>query len=176
MRTLVIMRHAKAVRPDGWADVDRPLTKRGHADATAAGAWLAATRWHPGVVLCSTSARTRETWQDVAATLVAPQPGAPQPVAPQEVPVRYDEAIYLASPRDLMDVVRAAPPDVATALLIGHNPGVTMLSAMLDPDGDIGDGLATSGIAVHTWDGEWVDCGPGIARLAKTHTARGSAS
>jgi phosphohistidine phosphatase len=166
MRTLVIMRHAKAVRPDGWADVDRPLTRRGHADATAAGAWLAATRWHPGVVLCSTSARTRETWQDVATALV----DSP------DVPVRYDEAIYLASPRDLMDVVRAAPPDVTTALLIGHNPGVTMLSATLDPDGDIGDGLATSGIAVHTWNGEWVDCGPGIAPLARTHTARGSAS
>jgi phosphohistidine phosphatase len=162
----VIMRHAKAVRPDGWADVDRPLTKRGHADATAAGAWLAATRWHPGVVLCSTSARTRETWQDVATALAAPH----------DAPVRYDEAIYLASPRDLMDVVRAAPPDVTTALLIGHNPGVTMLSAMLDPDGDIGDGLATSGIAVHTWDGEWVDCGHRTAPLARTHTARGSGS
>jgi phosphohistidine phosphatase len=168
MRTLVIMRHAKAVRPDGWADVDRPLTGRGHADATAAGAWLAASRWHPGVVLCSTSARTRETWQDVATGFATPDAA--------EVPVRYDEAIYLASPRDLVDVVRTAPPEVTTALLIGHNPGVTMLSALLDPDGDIGDGLATSGIAVHTWDGDWVDCGPRIAPLATTHTARGSAS
>jgi phosphohistidine phosphatase len=168
MRTLVIMRHAKAVRPHGLADVDRPLTKRGHADAAAAGVWLSATRWHPGVVLCSTSARTRETWQDVATGLVAPDS--------PEVPVRYDEAIYLASPRDLIEVVRTAPPDVTTALLIGHNPGVTMLSATLDPDGDIGDGLATSGIAVHTWDGEWVDCGHRAARLAMTHTARGSVS
>ena len=163
MRTLVIMRHAKAVRPGGWADVDRPLTSRGHADARAAGAWLAAAGWHPGVVLCSTSTRTRETWQDVASAF-------------DEVPVRYEEAIYVASPRDLVGVVQTAPADVATTLLIGHNPGVTMLSAILDPDGDIGDGLATSGIAVHTWDGEWVDCGPRIARLAATHTARGSAS
>jgi phosphohistidine phosphatase len=163
MRTLVIMRHAKAVRPDGWADVDRPLSRRGHADATAAGAWLAAARWHPGVVLCSTSIRTRETWQDVATAF-------------GDVPVRYEEAIYLASPRDLVDVVRTAPADVATTLLIGHNPGVTMLSAILDPDGDIGDGLATSGIAVHTWTGEWVDCGPRIAPLAMIHTARGSVS
>jgi phosphohistidine phosphatase len=161
MRTLVIMRHAKAVKPDGWADVDRPLTDRGHADATAAGAWLADVGWRPEIVLCSTATRTRETWQDVAAAF-------------DEVPVRYEEAIYLASPRDLVAVVRAAPADAATALLIGHNPGVTMLSAILDPQGDIGDGLATSGIAVHAWPGEWVDCGPRIASLASTHTARGS--
>ena len=35
------MRHAKAERPDGVADIDRPLTQRGHADAAAVGAWLA---------------------------------------------------------------------------------------------------------------------------------------
>jgi phosphohistidine phosphatase len=162
-RTLVIMRHAKAVRPEGWADVERPLTGRGRADAAAAGAWLAAGGWAPDIVLCSPSTRTRETWQAVGASF-------------DGVPVRYEDPIYLAGPGDLVDVVRSAPAAAGTTLLIGHNPGVTLLSTILDPDGDIGDGLRTSGIAVHTWDGEWVDCGPRIAALAASHTPRASRS
>jgi len=157
------MRHAKAVQPDGWLDLDRPLTDRGHADATAGGQWLAASGLRPEIVLCSTATRTRDTWLDVAAAF-------------DEVPVHYPEEIYLASPRELVALVQAVPADAATALLVGHNPSVTMLSALLDPRGDIADGLATAGIAVHTWEGDWLDCGPRMASLAATHTARGSAT
>ena len=61
-RTLVILRHAKAERPAELADADRPLTQRGHADAAAAGAWLAARGYRPDLVLCSPAKRTRQTW------------------------------------------------------------------------------------------------------------------
>src|SRR2546423_12767472 len=74
-RTLVILRHAKAERPAGTADEDRPLTQRGHADSAAAGAWLAARGDRPDLVLCSPSKRTRQTWRGVAGALA----GAPEP-------------------------------------------------------------------------------------------------
>jgi phosphohistidine phosphatase len=164
-RTLVILRHAKTANPEGAADRDRPLTDRGHADAAAAGAWLRTSGLGPDVVFCSPSRRTKQTWHDVALGLTA---------APR---VRYDEAIYAASVRSLLAVVRSADDDAATVLLIGHNPTLSQLSAMLDPasgaEGDDADGLKTAGIAVHSWDGSWVDCGPGAAPRTQAHTARG---
>jgi phosphohistidine phosphatase len=160
-RTLVILRHAKTANPEGVIDTDRPLTQRGHADAAAAGAWLARHDYAVDVVLCSPSRRTRETWHEVALALES---------APT---VRYESQVYAASARELLKVVRSAPDDASTALLVGHNPGLSELSIILDRAHADPDGLRTAGIAVHSWDGDWVDCGQGTAPLTASHTARG---
>ena len=160
-RTLVILRHAKTANPEGVIDSERPLTQRGHADAAAAGAWLAHHDYAVDVVLCSPSRRTRETWHGVALALEA------API------VRYESQVYAASGRELLEVVRSAPDDAATALLVGHNPGLSELSIMLDRAHADPDGIRTAGIAVHSWDGDWVDCGQGAAPLTASHTARG---
>jgi phosphohistidine phosphatase len=162
-RTLVILRHAKAANPDGLPDAERPLTDRGHADAAAAGAWLVHSGLIPDLVLCSPSRRTRQTWHGVALGLAT---------APE---VRYEEAIYAASVRSLLAAVRASAPDAATVLLIGHNPGLSELSALLDPDRADDEGLRTAGIAVHSLSGAWTDFGNGAAPLASAHTARADA-
>jgi phosphohistidine phosphatase len=159
-RTLVILRHAKAASPDRVADVDRPLTSRGHADAAAAGAWLARRGFAPDLVLCSPSRRTRETWHGVALALAA---------APE---VTYSEDLYAASSGTLLEVVAGVTDDVSVVLLVGHNPAVSQLSQHLDPEGADPDGLRTAGAAVHRWQGSWVECGRRAADLVATHTAR----
>lgn len=159
-RTLVILRHAKAANPDGVADPDRPLSDRGQADAAAAGAWLAQSGLQPDLVLCSPALRTRQTWHAVALGLSS---------APE---VRYEPALYGASVRTLLASVRAATPQATTVLLIGHNPGLSALSAALDPDHADAEGLRTAGIAVHTFTGDWTDLATGAAPLTAAHTAR----
>jgi len=162
-RTLVILRHAKAERPAGTADEDRPLTQRGHADAAAAGAWLAARGYRPDLVLCSSSKRTRQTWRGVAVALA----GAPEPE------VRYEPELYHGGVAETLALVREIPATAETVLLVGHNPTVSMLSALLDrAAGRDGDGLRTCGIAVHRREGEWADFGPGAAPVTATSTAR----
>jgi phosphohistidine phosphatase len=162
-RTLVLLRHAKAERPAGIADIDRPLTARGHADAAAAGAWLFRRRVLPDEVVCSPSKRTRQTWHGVALALGTPGPA-----------VRYDAIAYDGSPRDLLELVRDAAKGSGTVLLVGHNPSVSELSALLDPGAARdSDGLRTSGIAVHRFEGKWSECAPGAVPLTATHTARG---
>jgi phosphohistidine phosphatase len=162
-RTLVILRHAKAQRPADMADADRPLTQRGHADSAAAGAWLAARGYGPDLVLCSPAKRTRQTWRGISVALA----GSPEPE------VRFESELYFGSVEDALELVRQAPEAGATVLLIGHNPGVSMLSALLDRAGGRDtDGLRTAGIAVHQRDGEWADYAPGGAPLVATHTAR----
>jgi phosphohistidine phosphatase len=158
-RTLVLLRHAKADNPPAVADMDRPLTSRGHADAAAAGAWLSHRGFLPDLVLCSPARRTRETWHGVALALST---------APE---VRYDELVYAASARDLLDLVAAADDDAGTVLVVGHNPGLSQLSMLLDDTGDA-EGLRTAGAAVHRFDGHWAECVEGSANLVASHTAR----
>jgi phosphohistidine phosphatase len=181
-RTLVILRHAKAADPEGVADPDRPLSDRGRADAAAAGAWLAQNGLRPDLVLCSPALRTRQTWHAVALGLVAERtgaeaaewaPGSAEPASTVTAPeVRYESALYGASVRTLLASVRAATPKATMVLLIGHNPGLSALSAALDPDRADAEGLRTAGIAVHRFTGAWTDLATGGAPLTAAHTAR----
>lgn len=161
-RSLVLLRHAKADNPPSTADIDRPLSARGHADAQAAGVWLAGRRV-PELVICSPSKRTRQTWHGVATQL--PEGGRPQ--------VRYERLVYQGTAADLLDVVRQVEDSFGTVLVIGHNPTLSQLAFDLDPDGGLdSDGLRTCGLAVHEVAGGWAECGPGAAPVAATYTAR----
>lgn len=160
-RTLVLLRHAKADRPNGVADVDRPLTDRGHADSAAAGAWLAKQGYAPDLVLCSHSKRTRQTWHSVAVALAR----AASPT------VRYERELYDGGAGDLLKVIQTSDPEARVVMVIGHNPSVSLLSEMLDPDSELdSDGLRTCGIAIHEVSGGWSDLKS--ASLSSVHTAR----
>ncbi len=161
-RTLVLLRHAKADRPDGSVpDHDRPLAERGHRDAAAAGRWLSDQKLVPELVVCSPARRTRQTWHDAALELGAPPT------------VHYDKRVYEATAGDLLTVVQATDPEVGVLLLVGHNPGVEDLSALLDPDEVAAGGMRTAGIAVHAVSGAWTDLAPGAAERTAATTARG---
>ena len=160
-RTLVLLRHAKADRPNGVADVDRPLTDRGHADSAAAGAWLAKQGYAPDLVLCSPSKRTRQTWHSVAVALAR----AASPT------VRYERELYDGGAEDLLKVIQTADPAARVVMVIGHNPSVSLLSELLDSDSELdSDGLRTCGIAIHEVGAAWSDLT--TARLTAIHTAR----
>jgi phosphohistidine phosphatase len=171
-RTLVLLRHAKAEQPaaDG-PDVDRPLSARGRADAAAAGAWLARQALLPDVVICSTAVRTRQTWHNVQlGSTGTPPEGGPAGSAPA---VRYEPDAYEAHPEDLLSLVRRVVPSAAIVLLVAHNPGISLLSELLDPRGADPEGLRTSGLAVHRTAVPWAELARGTARVELRHTARG---
>jgi phosphohistidine phosphatase len=120
MRRLVLFRHAKA-EPHGShdSDQDRALTPEGREAARGMGAWLEAEGIVPDLVVCSTAVRTRQTWAE------AEQGFEPLP------PVQFEELIYEASPQELLEVVRNTDGEVRTLLLVGHNPGMESLTALL---------------------------------------------
>jgi phosphohistidine phosphatase len=165
VRTLVLLRHAKAANPDGVDDHDRPLTARGHADASAVGAWLSARNLRPSRVLCSTARRTRETWHSVRVALGDAGVSADLVLSPE---------LYAAGTVAMLELIRATSSDVDVLMVVGHNPTVSMVSVLLDPGTEIEDGLRTAGIALHVVDGEWTDFGPDRAPLTAAHTPRAS--
>ncbi|GLY22625.1 histidine phosphatase family protein [Micromonospora sp. NBRC 101691] len=192
-RTLVLLRHGKAERPEGIADRERALTERGHADAAAAGTWLARHGFLPDVVVCSPARRTRQTWQaaesgmaesgtaesgtaesgtaesGTAESGTAESGTAGNGAKPR---VRYEPAVYAAETADLLDLLRATDPDAGTVLLVAHNPGISLVSIVLDRVGADREGLRTSGVVVHRVTGDWADLGTAPAPVAARHTAR----
>ena len=72
----------------------------------------------PELVLCSTARRARETWERIEPSLAG-------------TPVHYEPELYGASATTLLERVRGVPDDVASVLLIGHNPAIELLAAEL---------------------------------------------
>lgn len=137
MRTLILLRHAHAEGPlAGQADIDRPLSDVGEREAREAGQWLRGHAEPPQRVLVSPARRTRQTWE-IAGAEFGTIPAAEQ----------LEPAIYDATPGTLMELLDA-PADAASVWLVGHNPGLEQLVALL-ASGQSGDyrGMPPAGIA-----------------------------
>jgi phosphohistidine phosphatase len=119
MHELILLRHAEAVPIEtSGDDMQRPLSPHGEQEARAAGLWLAAHGRTPDRVLCSPSRRTDET----ARLCLAALDGAPMPQMAAE--------IYDASPGELLALLDQHG-DAGSVMLVGHNPGVERLVALL---------------------------------------------
>lgn len=125
MRYLLLMRHAKAeTGGPGAADRDRPLVKRGLRDAALIGAAVARGGMTPDLVLCSPSARTRETLDAMLPCFA----GAPRVV--------FDEALYGASEPEYLRAITEADDDAGRLLIVGHNPTMHASALALAGSGD----------------------------------------
>jgi len=153
MRELILLRHAHA-EPAAIGDDDRArgLSETGRAEAQAAGDWLREHGLAPDRVLCSSASRTRETLAALG------------DIGGGEV---YEEdAIYEASPGTLASLADANR-DAERLLLVGHNPGLEQLAALMH-SGQTGDyrGMPPGGIAVLRLPVE-TNIEPGVATLTQ---------
>jgi phosphohistidine phosphatase len=117
MRDLRVMRHAEARQAAGVRDHDRPLSERGTRDAARAGASLSGEPGAPGIILGSTALRAAAT-----ARAVADACGCR---------VALLDELYLASPQACLEALAVHGEGHASVLLVGHNPGLEDLVAML---------------------------------------------
>ncbi len=168
MKTLVVMRHAKA-ESSGPSDFERRLAESGLADAAEAGEWLAARGVEPDLALVSEAARTVQTWEAMAEAA-----GWDLEVA------TYDVALYDAGPESALDLIRAVPPGTSCLVVVGHNPTTAYLAQLLD-DGEGDDeagtqmalGYPPAAATVFTFDGEWADLDEASATVTAFHVGRG---
>lgn len=154
---LYLLRHAQAApAAPGMADFDRPLDRRGLADARAVGEAMAAGGHRPALVLCSAARRALETWAGVETALGPPAGG-----------VRFLRALYGADARGYVDAVHAVGDEADSVMIVGHNPTVEETACLLARDGAarIGPGFPTSGLAVLRFDGALSAVGPGAGVL-----------
>jgi phosphohistidine phosphatase len=127
MRTLILFRHAKAVRAhEADSDEARGLTGRGRREAAAAGAAMEDAGLKPTLALVSTSQRTRETAEHGLQNFA--------------LETRFEDALYHAAPEGVWDAFSAS--DAESVVIVGHNPGIGELVAMLVHQAHDGSKLA----------------------------------
>lgn len=121
MKILYLVRHAKSSWKDvSLRDFDRPLNKRGYADAPFMAEILQKLMVKVDAIVSSSALRTRTT-----AELIAPYLGFPMKN------ITYDERIYESSDRNLLKILREMPNSINNLILIGHNPSLTSLANLL---------------------------------------------
>jgi phosphohistidine phosphatase len=161
------MRHAKAEQ-SGASDYERELTDRGVVDATQAGEWLATRGVEPDHALVSAAVRAQQTWEAVN------EGGG------WDLEGNFEEALYEAGTESALDLLRATDDHVGTLVVVGHNPTIASLAALLDDaegDEEAGNemalGFPTSALAVFSYDGDWADLDEASARVVAFHVGRG---
>lgn len=168
MKTLLLLRHAKS----SWAhplltDFDRPLAPRGEKAAPRMGAFIAAQGLIPDLVLCSGSARTRQTL-----ALAAEQWPSKPNVQADKPDVHHDDDLYHATVPAMFAQLHAAPDDKTRLMMVGHNPGMEAFALQLVGGGEPEDlrNLAhkypSGALAVIAFKAaHWRDIGPGDGHL-----------
>ncbi len=157
---LILLRHAKSAWPENVADHDRPLAERGRKAAPLIGAYMAREKLIPDLALVSPARRARETWDIVRKDL------------PKAITQRDAPGIYEVPAEAILEVIRTVEPDVRTLLLVGHNPGMEDLAALLAKTGEadalqrMAEKFPTGGLAVIDFEiEEWSEVGLGGGML-----------
>lgn len=114
MKTLFLLRHADAAPGRDYpTDSERPLTRRGRADAQRTGRFLTTIDQIPDRAVTSTATRARQTLAQAREA-----GGWPNRVL-------TDDMLYEARAHDVLAVARDTPDSADTLLLVGHNPTFT---------------------------------------------------
>ncbi|MGI9222866.1 MAG: SixA phosphatase family protein [Woeseiaceae bacterium] len=134
MKTLTLVRHAKSSWKDSsLADRDRPLNKRGERDAPVMARRIAAAGIRPSLIMSSPAVRAWRTAKTVAREI-----GYPIEFLQRE------SGLYLASLREIQEVLAAQDEKFNSLMLIGHNPGLTTFANFLVPG--LTDNVPTAGV------------------------------
>ncbi len=147
MKRLTLMRHADARWNDsGVSDFERPLNRRGTADAQGMARRLVEGALVPELILASPARRTQQTAEILARQMAAAPPR-----------VLTEEALYLAGAPDMLKMAQATGPRIAHLMVIAHNPGISELVRLLLPE-EPSTELAAAGWCSISFDcGDWED-------------------
>jgi phosphohistidine phosphatase len=152
MKRLTLVRHAHAkVQAAAVTDFERPLSRRGRAEAKATALSLLRADAVPQLLLASAARRTLQTAEIFARELKI-----------AERHVHQDELLYLAAPDTILKLIHATGPRIEHLMVIGHNPGISALANALAPQAKLGE-FATAAacimdIDVRTWPAVSAGC------------------
>ncbi len=116
-RQLWLLRHAKSDWTNDVSDYERPLSPKGERQIAALTDWMQANDCQPQQIICSPANRALSTAQHVAERL--------------SVPLTENAAIYEANLDTLLAIVHELDAELTDVMLVGHNPGLSMLLGYL---------------------------------------------
>ena len=154
MKTLLFLRHGKSDWDADYAgDHDRPLADRGQKGARKMGRFLTTARVVPDRALTSSARRARETLATAA------EAGG------WTGPARVTEALYEATPDEVLRQIQAEPDDARMLVVVGHEPTWSNIVSRLIGGGNVE--MKTAAVARVDVDVErWADVQFGRGALA----------
>ena len=133
MRFLNIIRHAKAENDYSKNDFERVLAERGQEDSMFLDSFLFRYSFKKHNILCSTSIRTLQTYQNLKFSLN------------EKSRIIFTDDLYLANVRTIYElIIKESKSYMIT--IIGHNPGLSDILSFFTGKYDIPD-LKTSSVA-----------------------------
>ncbi|MCA9951024.1 MAG: histidine phosphatase family protein [Anaerolineales bacterium] len=116
MKTLLILRHAKSSWDNMYlSDFERPLSKRGKDDAPRMGEVLRREELVPDLIISSAAKRAVATAQLAARA------------CEYENEITFTRDFYHADPDSYIEVLSEVDDEVASVMVVGHNPGIEEL-------------------------------------------------
>jgi phosphohistidine phosphatase len=138
---LVLVRHAKSSWDDPTlSDHDRPLARRGRKALDRMRAHLEDRDVRPDVVLCSSARRTRDTLDGIRHGLGG------------HLRIEIEDGLYGAGADQILARLARLEDAIASAVVIGHNPGIADLVDLLAATGQ---DVPTGAIADLSFAGPW---------------------
>jgi phosphohistidine phosphatase len=126
MKTLLILRHAKAVSKDpSLSDHDRPLDDLGKEDALHIGKLIKEKDIIPSFIISSTALRAKTT-----AELVAKG-------CKYEADIVVDHSLYEAKSKGYLAILETVSDRYSIVLIVGHNPTIEEIIQMLTDSPDV---------------------------------------
>lgn len=122
-RELLILRHGKSDWNQDVDDFHRPLKDRGKRGAQRMGQWLLQQQCLPDFIISSPATRAITTAEKCAKVLGF-----------RAKEVKTDKHIYMAAPKQLLNVLASCPKEKKRIMLVGHNPGLEELLVYLAKD------------------------------------------
>lgn len=163
---ITLMRHGEAVPFWAPGDLERPLTEKGKLDAQRIGAFLDSQGLRPDRIVSSPAQRCLHSaeklhkviWQD------------------QRPEITLAPALYNAAPNDILSVISEQPEDNAHVLLVGHNPGIARVPALIADKKLrkklISPSMQPASAITMEFKGTWQDIAWAEATLVQFHHAR----
>jgi phosphohistidine phosphatase len=121
MKEVILLRHAKS----SWKnpllrDIERPLNKDGITEALELTDWLKVHKINPHIVVCSTSARTYQTFL----------------IANSQFEIKNSKLIleptlYESTLKQYLNTIKKYFSSCSCLMIVGHNPVITELAAFI---------------------------------------------
>ena len=154
MKTLFLLRHARALEKlSGQKDIERELAAVGLQNATRMGIYLKQQQIKFDIIISSPAERAKTT-----ALLIAEQ------IKYDTSKIHFNEEIYEASARTLLQVVNQLKNEWSKVLIVGHNPSVSYLAEYVTTQ-EVGN-VTTCGLVEINFDTKsWADISEGTGDM-----------
>jgi len=120
-KVLFLLRHAQSTgKQSGQLDYDRKLTPLGKNNSRELGEKIKKSPFQVDFILASAATRVKETVQNLNESLRLPAEK-----------IQFKTELYEAIHDEWIDAIRTLPGAVSVVILVGHNPGISIVAANL---------------------------------------------